>query len=91
MNIQLTDHALIRLRDHWPEARHFSTRYLTKTVRERIERALKEGKKATTPGGTYVPLSLEGRDGFAVLHDNRIVTFQPLEWCQEVFEYGDFF
>lgn len=91
-DVFITPHALERLRDHWPtETVLFSDKRLIKIMRARIEDALKQDKKVETPGGTFVPVTLEGRDGFAVLQEKQVVTFAPLEWCEEVTKVRNFF
>jgi hypothetical protein len=87
----ITPHALQRLREHWPELLGESDGHIVRIVKPRLRKALEDGKKVNTPGGTYVPLSVEGRDGFAVLHGLQVVTVQPKERCLEILEQGDFF
>ena len=87
----ITPHAIERLRYHWKEARSYSDDRLIYELKKRIQCALDDHKRIKTPGGTYVPISLDGRDGFAVLHNLQVVTIQPVEFCQEIMEHGDFF
>lgn len=87
----ITDHALKRFRDHWPDSRGLSPTKLLYILKPRLRSALREGKRVETPGGTYVPITFEGRDGYAVLQALQVVTFAPLEWCEEVSKQRNFF
>jgi hypothetical protein len=55
-------------------------------VLRRVDTAWRAGKRIETPGGTLVPFSLEGDDGYAVLHRMQIVTVLRQEWCKEANE-----
>jgi hypothetical protein len=87
----ITPHALQRARDHCADIRHLSDEQLIRMMKKRIHRSLDDEKKVQAPGGTYVPISLQGQDGFAVLHKLQVVTFLPEEWCEEIMQHGDFF
>lgn len=91
MKLFVTPHALQRLRDHWADVRCMPKEKLIRALRQRLSDALDRNKQVKTPGGTYVPFSLGGQDGFAVMHGTQIVTVQPAEWCEEIMEQGDFF
>jgi hypothetical protein len=82
----LTPHALSRMRSYWKNVRHMSDKELCTCALPRIDKALKAGKGIETPGGTLVPFSVEGEDGYAVLHGGQVVTVLLKEWCQEAQE-----
>lgn len=82
----LTPHALSRMRKYWKCIRHISDVELCRCVLPRVDKALRGHKGIETPGGTLVPFSLEGEDGYAVLHGGQIVTVLLKEWCLEAQE-----
>lgn len=90
-DIHITEHALDRLREHWPDVRCQGDSKLIKAIKHRILDALKRGKKIITPGGLYVPITFAGRDGFAVLQDNTVTTCLPKEWCREINNIVNYF
>lgn len=74
------------MRKYWRHIQHMSDTDLCKVLLPRIDKALKSRKGIETPGGTLVPFSVEGEDGYAVLHGGQIVTVLLKEWCQEAQE-----
>lgn len=82
----LTPHAISRIRKYWKRIRHMSDTELCKNILPRVDKALKGKRGIETPGGTLVPISLEGEEGYAVLHGGQIVTMLLKEWCQEAQE-----
>ncbi len=84
--LRVTSHALSRLRTRWPGLRSETNEDLTHQLRKRIAKALKRGQLVNAPGGTYVLISFEGEDGYAVLKNNNktMVTMMPKGWCPEV-------
>ena len=83
MRWSVTPHALQRVRDRWP-VKAWPSELLNRELYRTINRSKRGGIEVKTPGGTYVPFSLAGLDGYAVFHDNRVVTVMPKDLCPEV-------
>ena len=89
--LYITEHALKRFRDHWQEAVGLGDGRLLSVLKPRIQGALDKSRLVRTPGGDYVPVTFEGRDGYAVLQGTQVVTFVPYAWCDEVNKQRNFF
>lgn len=89
--LRITQHALKRFTEHWPDARGLGHDKLVRVMRPRIIKAIQAGRKIDTPGGLYVPVSFEGIDGFAVIRQNQVVTFAPVDRCPEIISQRNFF
>lgn len=82
--VEVIEHALTRFHERWPECVHMSRGEVVRRVREQIEARERDGDVVEAPGGLYYPISFLGRDGYAVLKDDRVKTLLPEEYCPEV-------
>lgn len=53
-------------------------------IEKQVLEADKNDDLAICEGGTYYPITLLGKDGFAVLHGTRVITILPEEYCKQV-------
>jgi hypothetical protein len=82
--VPMNSHAIDRFRSHWPEAAFMYDSEVRFQISEQILDALARDDRIIAPGGIYVPISVLGRDGYAVLLNQRVVTVMPVDWCKEV-------
>jgi hypothetical protein len=63
-----------------------STTALLTHVSRQLEDDVSNERVVRTPHGLYLPFSLLGEDGYAVVHENsrKVVTIMPTEYCKEV-------
>jgi len=80
----VTGHAIERVQLRWPSASALSDRDLVARIASSIESAERDKKAITTPGGTYVPFTLLGKDGFIIVRRGRVITVVGEEYCPEV-------
>lgn len=83
-HVYVTGHAIERVRLRWPSAAALSERDLVSRITSSIESAERSKKAIMTPGGTYVPFTLLGTDGFVVVRSGRVITAVGEEYCPEV-------
>lgn len=86
-NHRVTSHAIQRLRERWPGASSFSHHALLRHVASSIESAQRAKRTVRTPGGLYVPFSLDGKQGFFVIKQKSVTTALEEEHCPEVTKY----
>lgn len=79
-----TSHALERFRERWPECAHMERSTIWGLIEKQIAEAEKNDDLAICEGGTYYPVSLMGKDGFAVVNGRKVMTILPEEYCQQV-------
>jgi hypothetical protein len=82
--IQISDHALERVREHWPDAAHLYDSELRFLIGDQVADALSKNDFIVAPGGTYAPISVFGGDGYAVLIEGKVKTVMPVAWCAAV-------
>jgi hypothetical protein len=82
-NHYVTQHAIERVRTRWSGASVLSERALVSI----ISKSIRQNRSISTPGGTYVPFSLLGKEGFLVIRRNRVVTVLGEEYCSEVRDF----
>ena len=80
----VSQHALDRLRTRWPDASSRDDRTLIEFAATAIENAERAKTTLRTPSGTYVPFSMDGKDGYFVVRRDRVVTAVGAEYCPEV-------
>lgn len=83
----VTDHALARIRERWPAASRAPQTRILETVASSIKQAQSRGEMVRVPGGTYVPFSFRGDEGFLVLKKKSVITAVGADWCPEVVSY----
>lgn len=87
--IPVHPHALIRLRGRWPEAAYLYDSELKFLLSEQVVDALGRDDYIVAPGGVYVPISILGTDGYAVLLKGQVKTVLPVAWCAAVEKIRD--
>ena len=83
-SVPVTPHALARFREHWPDSAYLYDSEIAFLLSDQIVDALERNDYIVAPGGVYVPITIFGDDGYAVLLDQKIRTVMPITWCQEV-------
>ena len=82
--VSVQDHALERIRKRWPDAAHLYNSELQFLLSDQIVDALARDDFIIAPGGVYVPITIFGEDGYALLINQNVTTVLPKEWCPEV-------
>jgi hypothetical protein len=82
--VPVSQHALTRIRERWPNAAHLYNSELQFLLSDQIVDALARDDFIITPGGVYVPVTIFGDDGYAVLVNQQVSTVLPKKWCEEV-------
>jgi hypothetical protein len=82
--VPINQHALERVREHWPDVAHLYNTELQFLLSDQILDALAKDDFIIAPGGVYVPITIFGEDGYAVLINQHVVTVLPKKWCPEV-------
>jgi len=82
--VPVIPHALERLREHWPDSSFMYDAELRFILSDQLLEALNKKDFVVAPGGVYVPFSLFGKDGYAVLVNQKARTVMPTDWCPEV-------
>ena len=82
--VPMNDHAYERFREHWPSSAYLYDSEIQFLLSDQIVDALDRNDFVVAPGGVYVPISIMGEDGYAVLVEQIIRTVMPLRFCQEV-------
>lgn len=83
----VTGHAMERIRERWPSTSTLSHTRLLGYVAQAIQHAQKRGEVVLAPGGTYVPFTFGGEEGFLVIKKKSVVTAEGADWCPEVAAY----
>jgi hypothetical protein len=83
----VTRHALRRVRERWPAASRAPQTRILERIAECINRARDQGELVRVPGGTFVPFSYKGEEGFLVLKKRSVITAVGVEYCPEVTQY----
>ena len=83
----VTQHALQRIRERWPAASGAEPAQLLARIAHCIELASSLGEAVRVPGGTYIPFSYEGEEGFLVLKKKSVITAVGADWCPEVISF----
>ena len=87
MGIGLTyvpKYALQRVRERWPSAATIPQVQLLSRIAAAIDAANADNEVIVAPGGSYIPFSYNGEEGFLVLKKKSVVTAMRTEWCPEV-------
>ncbi len=87
----ISRHALVRVRERWPQCNSLTEPAIKGQVRRQIYEAAERDDYVTAPGGVYFPITLMGQDGYAVLNKNDrgkniITTVMPEKFCAHVAE-----
>jgi hypothetical protein len=82
--VPVNDHVYERFREHWPAAAYLYDSEIRFLLSDQILDALERDDVVVAPGGVYIPISVLGEDGYAVLVDQRVRTVMPARFCQEV-------
>lgn len=82
--VPASPHAITRLRERWPETAYLYDSELKFLLSDQILDALNRDDYIIAPGGIYIPISILGSDGYAVLLNGQIKTVMPTAWCREV-------
>ncbi len=82
--VSISRHALDRLREHWPSMNYMYDSELRFVLSDQILDAVSRDDYVVAPGGTYVPISIVGNEGYAVMVDSIVRTVLPTAWCKEV-------
>ena len=83
--MKIGDHAIDRLRQ-WPGCNQLDDSRLRFLLRRQVKKAQERKDFVLTPGGTLFPVSFLGKDGYAVVKNEFIVTVLPGEYCPEANE-----
>ena len=82
--VPIKPHALERFREHWPGSAYLYDSEIRFLLSEQVTDALGKNDYIVAPGGVYVPITVFGEDGYAVLINQHIRTVMPKAWCREV-------
>ena len=77
-------HAMERFRERWPDCTHMDQSTVRGLIRKQIAEADKNDDFAICEGGIYYPITILGKDGYAVVQGNKITTILPEEYCAQV-------
>jgi hypothetical protein len=83
-SVPVKPHALSRFREHWPSSAYLYDSEIKFLLSDQIVDALGRDDYIIAPGGIYVPISVFGEDGYAVLMQQTVQTVMPLSFCKEV-------
>lgn len=80
----VTDHALERIRERFPSALNAPKTKILERVAKCIDRARERDEMVRVPGGTFVPFSFFGDEGFLVLKKKAVHTAMTPDCCPHV-------
>lgn len=83
----VTNHCLQRVRERWPSALRAPQTHILERIAECIAEAELRDELVNAPGGTFVPFSYKGEEGFLVLKKKSVITAVGVEYCPEVNAY----
>jgi hypothetical protein len=84
VDVAVNEHLIDRLRERWPDCLHEEENVLRHYIKQQVGEALRTQDFVRTPGGTYMPFSYLGKDGYVVVEGGEAKTVMPEEWCPEV-------
>jgi hypothetical protein len=82
-DIEITDHALQRFRERWPESCAEPDQRIRQLIQDQVHRAHEQEDYVNTPGGTLYPITYLGKDGYVIVKGTRATTAGEEKWYPE--------